>query len=96
MSELSEVKAELTELKTLLLHVLEQVSRHGEDSARLLKPAEAAPILGCKVTKVYAMMATGEIPTIQIGEGGHRRIPLVALRAMIAEKLKESGANRYP
>jgi excisionase family DNA binding protein len=47
----------------------------------LLRPHEAAEVLGLGRSKVYEMIASGAIPSITIGKS--RRVPLEALRAWV-------------
>jgi excisionase family DNA binding protein len=51
----------------------------------LLRPTEAARLLGISRSKLYELLAAGEIPTIHIGRSV--RIPLVELKAWVNEQL---------
>lgn len=52
----------------------------------VIRAEEAARMLGIGRTKVYALIATGEIPTIRLGRSV--RIPVEGLRAWIAAQTK--------
>jgi excisionase family DNA binding protein len=47
----------------------------------LYSPREAASLLSISRTKIYELMATGDLRSIQVGRS--RRIPADALRAFI-------------
>ena len=51
----------------------------------LYKPEEAAKALGIGRSKIYALMATGQLESVLVG--GSRRIPLEALHAFIEQLL---------
>lgn len=51
----------------------------------LLRPSEAAKSLGVCRAKLYTLIHAGEIPSIRLG--GSIRVPLDALKVVIAEKL---------
>ena len=51
------------------------------------RPTEAAEALGYSRSKTYEMIASGEIPSIELG--GCRRVPVDILRQLIAKKLAE-------
>jgi len=53
----------------------------------LLKPAEAAEILGIARSRTYALIASGELPSVRIGKSV--RVPLEALHEWI-ERLPSS------
>ena len=53
----------------------------------LLRPAEAAELLGVSRSRVYELIAQGTIPSIKLGASV--RVPLDALRTWIAEQLPE-------
>jgi excisionase family DNA binding protein len=53
----------------------------------LLRPGEAAELIGLGRSKVYALIASGELPTVRIG--GSVRVPLDALREWVATKARE-------
>lgn len=55
----------------------------------LLRPAEAAAMIGLSRTKTYELIARGELPSVRFG--GSVRVPLDALRALIAHKLTEGA-----
>jgi excisionase family DNA binding protein len=51
----------------------------------LLRPVEAARLLGISRSKLYQLLYAGELPVIHIGRSA--RIPLVALRAWVEAQL---------
>jgi excisionase family DNA binding protein len=51
----------------------------------LLRPVEAARLLGISRSKLYEILVAGEIPTIHIGRSV--RIPLAQLRAWVDQQL---------
>lgn len=55
----------------------------------LLRPTEAAETIGIGRSKVYELLASGELPSIRIG--GSVRIPLDRLREWIEHKCAERG-----
>ena len=50
----------------------------------LLKPAEVTEVLGIGRSRIYEMLATGELPSIRIGRC--IRIPAGALREWVADR----------
>jgi excisionase family DNA binding protein len=52
----------------------------------LLKPTEAAEAIGIGRSKVYELLARGELPSIRVGASV--RVPVEALRAWIARRLE--------
>lgn len=54
-----------------------------------LTPDEAANVLSVGRTTVYELLARGELASISIGRA--RRIPLVSLKAFVAEALERFG-----
>lgn len=50
----------------------------------LLKPTEAAETLGIGRTRVYEMLACGELPSIRIGRS--IRVPVAALQKWVEER----------
>ena len=58
----------------------------------LLKPLEAAELLGFGRSKIYELLAMGELPSIRID--GSVRIPTYALRRWIRQRLKEANRER--
>jgi excisionase family DNA binding protein len=53
----------------------------------LFRPSEAAEAIGIGRSKMYELLASGELPSIRIG--GSIRVPVDALRAWIASRLDE-------
>ena len=57
----------------------------------LLRPAETADVIGVGQSTVYAMIASGELPSIRIGTSV--RVPVDALQAWIARRLSDRLAK---
>jgi excisionase family DNA binding protein len=53
----------------------------------LLRPMEAAEAIGVGRSKVYELLASGELPSIRIS--GSVRVPVDKLREWIARRLAE-------
>lgn len=53
----------------------------------LLRPIEAAEAIGVGRSKVYELLASGELPSIRVGASV--RVPVDALRAWIERKTSE-------
>ena len=53
----------------------------------LLRPIEAADAIGISRSKIYELLASGELPSIRIG--GSIRLPVLALKEWIARQLAE-------
>jgi excisionase family DNA binding protein len=51
----------------------------------LLKPEEAAEMLGIGRSKVYALLAAGELPRVMVGHSV--RVPASALERWVKERL---------
>jgi excisionase family DNA binding protein len=49
----------------------------------LLRPAEAAEILGVSRSKLYELIAQGKIPSVRLDEGRLIRVPVAALKALL-------------
>jgi excisionase family DNA binding protein len=58
----------------------------------LLRPTEAADTIGVGRSKLYALLASGELPSVRIGSSV--RVPVDALRAWIDRQLAEREAAR--
>jgi excisionase family DNA binding protein len=58
----------------------------------LVTPEEAAEILSVSRTRIYELVATGQLPSVCIGPS--RRIPMVALEQFVQQLLDESRATR--
>jgi excisionase family DNA binding protein len=52
----------------------------------LLRPDEAAELIGIGRSKVYEMLATGELPSVRVG--GRLRVPLNELREWVAQRVR--------
>ena len=52
----------------------------------LLRPTEAAELIGVGRSKVYELIATGEIPSLRIGASV--RVPLESLKEWIAAQVR--------
>jgi excisionase family DNA binding protein len=64
-------------------------------SKLLIKPSEAAELLGVGRSKVYQMLAAGELPSLRVG--ALVRIPSDALRRWVEERTKHrSPESRKP
>ncbi len=50
----------------------------------LLRPAEAADLIGVGRSKIYAMLAAGELPSIRLGNS--LRVPAAALNQWIEDR----------
>lgn len=57
----------------------------------LLRPAEAADVLGLGRSKVYELIASGELPSIRIGKSV--RIPVEALRQWVVARATTDNHN---
>lgn len=55
----------------------------------LLRPMEAAELLGLGRSRIYSMLAEGIIPSVRIGERSIR-IPVDALRQWVEGQYKEA------
>lgn len=55
-----------------------------DTEALALRPEEAARLLGTSRSKVYLLVAAGELPSVRLGARGVR-IPLGALRQWLEE-----------
>jgi excisionase family DNA binding protein len=58
----------------------------------LLRPVEAADMIGIGRSKVYALLASGELPSIRIG--CRVRVPVAELRNWIEGKTRERVDGR--
>jgi excisionase family DNA binding protein len=54
----------------------------------LLRPEDAARILSLGRSKVFEMIASGELPSLKFGKS--RRIPSAALAAWVEERTREA------
>ncbi len=57
----------------------------------LLKPSEAAELLGIGRSRVYELLSAGVIPSIRIGTSV--RVPLDSLRAWIASQTDDAASE---
>ncbi len=58
----------------------------------LLSPEEASRVLGISRSKLYQLMAKGEIPSITVGRS--RRVPTAELRGWLAGRIEAEYAGR--
>lgn len=54
----------------------------------LMRPSEAAVVLGLGRSKIYEMIASGELPGIRVGRD--LRVPADALRRWVADRTGSS------
>lgn len=54
----------------------------------LLRPAELGDAIGVSRSRAYALLASGEIPSVRIG--GSIRIPVDALKSWVAERATQA------
>jgi excisionase family DNA binding protein len=66
----------------------------GPNVSWLLRPTEVATVLGLGRSKVFQMLAAGELPTIRIGRCV--RIPRSGLEAWLAERTSPGSQPRPP
>ena len=59
----------------------------------LLRAGEVARLLGLGRSKVFAMLAAGELPAIRIGRSV--RVPRVALERWIEERAQQTSGTDY-
>jgi excisionase family DNA binding protein len=52
----------------------------------LLRPAEVGEVLGISRSRVYELLASGEIPAVEVGNPRTKRIPLAALRSWVEKR----------
>lgn len=57
----------------------------------LLRPGEAAEMLGVGRSKVYALLAAGELPGVRVGHSV--RVPLEELRKWVDEHSRGAGGE---
>jgi excisionase family DNA binding protein len=48
----------------------------------LLRPVEAAELIGVSRSKIYELLAAGLLPVVRVGAGRLMRVPMAALRAL--------------
>jgi excisionase family DNA binding protein len=61
----------------------------------LLKPAEAAELLGVGRSTLYELLSRGDVPSVRLGRS--IRVPFDALRNWVAQQSKEAAiGNREP
>jgi excisionase family DNA binding protein len=53
----------------------------------LLKPTEAAEVIGLGRSKTYELISKGQIPSVRIGKSV--RVPVAALRNWVEQQLRE-------
>lgn len=55
----------------------------------MYRPVEAAEAIGISRSKIYELIASREIPSVEIG--GVRRVPIDALKAWAAKQLADNA-----
>lgn len=60
----------------------------------LLRPTEAAELLGVGRTTMYALLATGEIPSVRVGKS--IRVPAGALERWVSVRTAEPAETVEP
>jgi excisionase family DNA binding protein len=65
---------------------------HSSVRRLLLRPAEAAIALGISRSRVYELLAAGELPCVELGSSRTKRIPVEALQGWIAKQLAATPA----
>ncbi len=55
----------------------------------LLRPDEAAEVLGVGRSKIYALLASGEVPAVRVGRSV--RVPVEALRRWVDRQARAPG-----
>jgi excisionase family DNA binding protein len=59
----------------------------------LLRPIEAAKMLGCSRTRIYELCHSGDLPHVRLG-GSSIRIPREAINSLVAEAMATAAQNR--
>ena len=57
----------------------------------LLRPEEAAKLLSVGRSKIYALLASGEVPSVRVGHAV--RVPAEALREWVARRTSDAVAG---
>ena len=57
----------------------------------LYRPAEAADAIGVSRSRMYELIASGEIPSVLVG--GTLRVPVDGLRQWVAQQVAERRRN---
>jgi excisionase family DNA binding protein len=57
----------------------------------LLRPAEVADLIGIGRSKVYEMLASGELPSVRVGGG--LRVPRTGLEEWVDAKTRNVGGR---
>ena len=66
----------------------------GQIEKMLLRPTEVAEATGLGRSTVYALIQSGDIPSVRVGAGGRAvRVPVDELRAWIARGLAQQASN---
>jgi excisionase family DNA binding protein len=70
-----------------------QFSQSRVADALLVKPKEACRILGCGNTRLYALLAAGELRSFL--DGGSRKIVVQSIHDYIARRLEQPVRKRW-
>ena len=66
----------------------------GKQIERLLvRPAEAAAMLGVSRSKIYELINSGAVPSVRLEDGRLVRVPLQALRDLAASAERKSAES---
>ena len=57
----------------------------------LYRPAEAAKAIGISRSRIYELIARGEIPSIRVG--GVVRVPVASLQGWVNQKISDRAAS---
>lgn len=60
----------------------------------LLRPREAAEVLGLHETTIRLMIAAGDLPTVRIGKA--TRVPVPELRRWVESRTEYEGQAKWP
>ncbi len=60
----------------------------------LLKPGEAADLLGVSRSTLYQLLGSGEVPSVRVGK--LLRVPAAALKQWVEERGREDPAEPPP
>jgi len=59
----------------------------------LLKPGEAADVLGVGRSKIYSLLATGQLPSVRVGHSV--RVPVSALERWVEQRARTERVTGF-